>query len=331
MQKLKILFKTKGGHKEGMGDVISSLAVARELRKAGSGVSFLINNNKNVINSVSGDRFVFETPEGGTEIGSYVKGKSFDIVVLNQLDTPVAETLLLKRASGMLVSIEDTGESAKLADLSFNILYPARGAIGGFEYIPLAETFKKKHGLPRAINDRVINIMITQGGSDTYGFTPKIVKALSGLPEEIAINVVIGPNFLHYSELDKALSAAKRIFNNIKGKNDISDIMTQADVAISAGGNTLFELACLGVPTIVVCAEIFETITANRLQKEGVCVNLGFGKDVKCQEIYRALEGLIRSKESRSKMSDKGKNLIDGCGAHRMAKEILKQYSVYER
>lgn len=331
MQKLKILFKTKGGHKEGMGDITSSLAVARELRKAGSEVSFLINNNKNVINSVSDDRFVFEICEGSTEIENYIKGKRFDIVVLSQLNTPAAEALLFKRISGMLVSIEDTGESAKLADLRFNILYPARGAITGFEYIPLAETFQRKHGLLRIINDRVINVMVSQGGSDTFGFTPKIIKALSGLSEEIAVNVVIGPNFLHNYQLDKALSSAKRIFNIIKGNNDISDIMREADIAISAGGNTLFELACLGVPAIVVCAEIFETITANRLQKEGVCINLGFGKNVKGEEICRVLEGLIRSQKIRSKMSDKGKSLIDGCGAQRMAKEILKQYSIYER
>ena len=172
------------------------------------------------------------------------------------------------------------------------------------------------------------NILITQGGSDTYGFTPKIIKALSFIPTDISVNVILGSNFSHDIELENVLSKSPRKFNIIKGKNNLSDLMLETDLAISAGGNTLFELACLGVPTIVVCGETFEVDTANRLGEKGFGINLGFGKDINENDIYKAANELICNTNLRLKMSIKGKELIDGSGIKRMVDTMTDAFNM---
>ncbi len=322
MEKLKILFKTKGGHKEGMGDVTYSLALAEEFRNRGYDVFFVINKNQNVIALISEKDFKYRAIDDLPELEEYLRQQSINIVILSQLDTPQDEALIFKRHSEMLVTVDDKGKAASLADLCFNVLYPIKNSYSEFKYIALSEAFKQKHDIPKVIKKQVETLLVTQGGSDTYGFIPKIIRALYCISKNISIDIIIGPNFSHYQELDNVLSKAPRNFNIIKAKNDLSNLMMEADLAISAAGVMLFELACLGTPTVVVCAEPFEVETANRLQESGFAVNLGFGKDINEIDIKNAVYHLIDNRELRAEMSERGKNLIDGKGTKRIVGKI---------
>ena len=326
MKKLKVLFKTKGGHKEGMGDVMSSLSLAEEFRKKGHEALFVINSNKTVKKIILENNFENITAGISIAFEKLLSGRSIDIAILNQMNTPENEALIFKNQSKLLVTIDDTGDSAKLADLPFNLLYSCENSITDLKYMPVANLYRQKHGTPKIIREKVENILVTQGGSDTYGFTPKIVKSLYDIPQDINIDVVLGPNFAHFTELNRVLKESPRTFNLVKAKNDLSELMVESDIAISAGGNTLFELACLGVPVIVLCGELFEVETANRLQKEGFGINLGFGKNVDEKDISKSVLKLINNTPLRSKMSARGKKLIDGSGSQRMVETIIENF-----
>lgn len=322
-EQLKVLFKTKGGHKEGMGDVTSSLALAEEFRKTGHKVAFILNANKNVISLVSQAGFEFHIAENMEGITACMENKKVDIAILNQLETPEEEALLFKKHSKMLVTIEDTGVSAKLADLRVNVLYPIDDSITDFKYIPLAPVYQEKHKIAKHIKEKTENILVTQGGSDTYGFTPKILRALYSIPNDININVVLGPNFSHDQELNEVVNKAPRKYNLIRGVKDLSDLMLEADLAISAGGNTLFELACIGIPTIVVCGEPFEVRTAERMQQAGFGINLGFGRDVDGKRITETASAILNDHSTRTAMSRRGKELVGGQGAHKIIEIVI--------
>tara|TARA_B100000315_G_scaffold174346_1_gene162762 strand:+ start:229 stop:1212 length:984 start_codon:yes stop_codon:yes gene_type:complete len=326
---MEILFRTKGSHKQGMGDVTSSLALAGEFRGKGHEISFIINKNDGVIHLIEKNGFDYSIGESLDEIIQCIEGRQNDVSVLIQLNTPEEEALIFKNNSGMLVTIDDTGPSAKMADMRFNVLYPIEDSYTGFEYITLSSVFQKKHTNNRVIKETVDNILVLQGGSDTYGFIPKIVKALFDIPENISMNVIIGPNFTHDRELDQVLQKAARKFNIIRDISDLSDLMLMADVAITAGGISLFELACLSVPAIVICGERFEEETAQRFQDEGFGINLGFGRDVNEDDIRKAIGKLAGDYELRLRMSEAGRDIIDGKGSERIAAEISTAF--YER
>ena len=335
MSQLNILFKIKGGHKEGIGDVTSSLALAEEFRARGHAVVFIINNNQIVANLISQRDFGYRIAESSIEVEESINRQSIDIAILNQLNTVKDEALIFRRHSKVLVSIDDTGSSARLSDLRFNVLYPIADSIIDFKYIALSSIFQQKHNIPKRIRERIGRILVTQGGSDTYGYTPKIMRALYNIPNTIHVDVIFGPSFSHYPEVDKILHRAPRDFNIITRRGDLSDLMLEADLAISAAGITLFELACLGIPTIVVCGELFEVETAKRLQREGFGINLGFGGHVDEDDIYTTVRQLMHDFNLRSEMNKKGKGLIDGCGIQRMAEIIVesfyRKYNAYSK
>ncbi|MGR3218931.1 MAG: PseG/SpsG family protein [Candidatus Anammoxibacter sp.] len=322
---LKVLFKTKGGHKQGIGDVTSSLDLADEFRESGHNVCFIINNDQSVMELLLEKDIGYRIAERLPEIEKCIEGQFFDVAILNQLNTLKEEALLFKKISKVLVTIDDTGKSVELADLRFNVLYPIADAYTDFKYIALSSSFQKKHAIPKVINEeRVKTILVMQGGSDTHGYTPKIVKALYGISNKTSINIILGPNFSHDQELYKVLSNAPRCFNIIKGNDNLSDLMLQSDLAITAAGNTIFELACLGVPCVVICAESFEVETANRLENRGFGINLGFGEHVSEFEIRNAVIQVMNNDELLSTMSITGKKLVDGKGRKRIVNRIAK-------
>ena len=94
--------------------------------------------------------------------------------------------------------------------------------------------------------------------------------------------------------------------------------MKKSDIAVTAGGNTLLELAFLGIPSLIVCAEKFEVETAKLMQKSGFGKNLGFGRDVSKNKISSNLNRLIKNFELRQKMNICGPKIIDGNGVSRI-------------
>jgi UDP-2,4-diacetamido-2,4,6-trideoxy-beta-L-altropyranose hydrolase len=99
--------------------------------------------------------------------------------------------------------------------------------------------------------------------------------------------------------------------------------MMESDISISAGGITLYELAATGTPTIVLCEEPFEVETAKRMEKAGMCINLGYAKNLNKNGLTSTVLSLIRDKKQRENMSKKGKALVDGRGVHRVTRIIL--------
>lgn len=327
MRALKVVFKTKGSHKEGMGDITSSLSLAKEFREASHQVFFIVNNNDSVQRLIYDNGFTYNLANSATEIEQYISKLDIDIAILNQLNSPKDEALVFKKCSRMLVTIEDKGDAASLADLRFNILYHSDGAITGFEFMPLDSVFQLKHIKEKIIKKEIRKLMVTQGGSDTHGLTPKIIKALEALPVSIKASVIIGPNFSHQQKLEDVLQSIQRTFELISDKTDLSDIMFESDLAVTAGGNTLFELACVGTPAVVICGEPFEVETAERLQKQDFGINLGFGADVEGNKIYSTVQSLATDYGLRLKMSRMGKELIDGRGTERMFKRVVEEYA----
>ena len=114
-------------------------------------------------------------------------------------------------------------------------------------------------------------------------------------------------------------------FNILHTVTNMCELMQQSDLAITGGGNTMFELACVGVPGIVLCGEEFEEETADRIEKYGIVENLGFGGRVSPERIYERVHLLMEDKSRRSEMSRRGQELIDGRGAERTVK-LIKEH-----
>ncbi|MBN1900073.1 UDP-2,4-diacetamido-2,4,6-trideoxy-beta-L-altropyranose hydrolase, partial [Candidatus Sumerlaeota bacterium] len=102
-------------------------------------------------------------------------------------------------------------------------------------------------------NKRNPNILVTFGGTDALGISPHIIQVLKEIPPDLfqQIYVVMGSNTA--SSVFSATKAAMRDFSpaNLFINPDMAGIMEDADIAITCGGSTVYELAFMGVAPII--------------------------------------------------------------------------------
>ena len=102
-------------------------------------------------------------------------------------------------------------------------------------------------------------------------------------------------------------------------------VMGWADLAISAGGSTCWELAFMGVPTLAIILADNQQAIAQGLEEEGVAVNLGGYGHLSREIIARKFIEIANAASTRAQMSQRGRKLIDGKGTQRVLKDLLLQ------
>jgi spore coat polysaccharide biosynthesis predicted glycosyltransferase SpsG len=322
---IRILFRARGNHAQGMGDLHGAWALAAEFSARGCDTAVLAEPDSEAVS--------FLQSAGLTHIPAHNTARDAesaavwrpDAVIFNLLKNDPEYFARFRDAARLLVTLDDDGPAAALADLRFNPLYPTPHALTGPEYIYLKPAFQERHDRPRVWNEAVARVLVTLGGADTYGFTPRVAEALDVLPRGAAVDVVLGPAFRHGAELEAVLRKSNRVFAVARAVDDMPERLFRADLTVCSAGLTLFEAACVGTPAVVVCGELFEVPTAARLQALGFGVNLGFGESVSVQTIRDAVSALCHDAPRRRAMGLRGRELIDGRGAARTAGAILKR------
>ena len=105
---------------------------------------------------------------------------------------------------------------------------------------------------------------------------------------------------------------------------DMAGLMAQCDLAVTAGGTTIYELAAVGVPFLCFSyAENQEALTEyiGRKQIAGYCGAWHKGKEA-VLEALKTQMAVCRSKAVREHMSEKEKRMTDGDGAVRCVELI---------
>jgi spore coat polysaccharide biosynthesis predicted glycosyltransferase SpsG len=187
--------------------------------------------------------------------------------VNDRLDTELIDARAIKDAGIPLVTFDDRGPGASLADLHIAALavdpgerLAATRVVRGLDYLilnPEIARWRRQRTEPR-------RIMITLGGSDTYGVTVKAVALLRRHARNAS--VIIGPGFQHRAALDAELTAG---FELKIGLPSLIEEMNRHDLAITGGGITAFEAAASGLPVIAIANEWFEVPVAQHLAKLG--------------------------------------------------------------
>ena len=118
----------------------------------------------------------------------------------------------------------------------------------GPEYTPIRNEFR---GYDYIVKDKVKKILVTTGGSDGYNFMTEFLKRISdsGTFADMDFTFVSGSCNIHYDELESECSKYSNT-KVIRNAQNMAELMQESDLAISAGGTTVLELAVSGVPTI---------------------------------------------------------------------------------
>jgi spore coat polysaccharide biosynthesis predicted glycosyltransferase SpsG len=101
--------------------------------------------------------------------------------------------------------------------------------------------------------------------------------------------------------------------------------MLEADVVVGSGGMSVYELAALGTPGIVLAQNAREEKRMREFSRHGTVEYLGLGPEVDEPTLLAAVQSLLADVERRRRMSERGRALVDGLGAARTAEMVLER------
>lgn len=203
---------------------------------------------------------------------------------------------------------------------NYEIRYPDTHLYLGTKYVPLREEFSYID--KKDVKESIENILILSGGTDQYNILEKIVDRISPSFNVKAINVVCGIYNLNYERL----SIKYKKYRNIcihKSIDNIVDYMKSCDLAISAGGTTLYELCACGTPTISYCIADNQLDNVHQFAEDGI---IDYAGDVRTGHIDQKIYDLLiqyQAPEFREKKSIMMQSMIDGKGAQRIANIMI--------
>jgi len=188
----------------------------------------------------------------------------------------------------------------------------------GPRYALLRQEFRKWRTWKREIPQTVTKILVIMGGSDQKNATLTVLKALRCIGNPgLEIRVVTGFNNPRLGELTEESRKSPAAIRFIDGSRDMSELIAWADIGISAAGSTSWELASLGLPSLLISVSENQIPVARVLQEQHVSLDLGVFESISVGKIEENLLELMQSKELREELSRNGRRLIDGQGVER--------------
>lgn len=325
------------------GHVMRCLSIAEQLRKQDVEVIFLISDDKsetmikekkfqvNILNTIWNN-----LDEEIPVITNYIKEN--DVKVLLMDSYCITERYLHEISKyTKVVYIDDLklfpyDVYALIHDNPFSTQDKYRSLYSGYKlpellvggrYAPLREEFMYK---PYYVNEEVKRILITTGGTDSLNISGRLLERLIKEKTMLGIefHVIVGRFNIHREELKDMASLHDNIYLH-ENVTNMSYWMRNCDIAVSAGGTTLYELCACGIPTI--CLSIAENQEeTGRWQDKGYMRYAGNA----CKNMDECINNCVinikvycENVKIREKLSKRMQSLLDGLGAKRIA-EYLK-------
>lgn len=267
----------ESSHQRGMGHFFRALNLLAYLHGRNQPAILLLNEHQPSIEMLRARNIPFEiVPLDDLETGwedAIIRRHQVTVWLNDRLDTDIRHAQRIKSAGVKLATVDDRGSGAQLADLHFAPLIfdeaekPAgKKVCRGTDYLvlnPEIDRFRK-------VRYQQNKILVTLGGSDTYGATLMVVEQLKQQGQ--SATVLAGPSFEHHEALQKILTPSFRLLHGVPS---LIETFSHFDLAITGGGVTPFEANASGLPCIVVANEWFEIPVGRHLEKLGGSVFAG--------------------------------------------------------
>lgn len=350
---MKVGIRADGSKNIGMGHIMRCLSLAKGFRNAGIEVYFLSKFEQGIL-KIREEGFevielsehskthneglyygdVSSLKEEAAETIQVLKAIEPDILFIDSYNVSEEFFLTLKPLVKKLCYIDDVNKFTYPVDvlingnitgeaLGYERYYEDEILMLGVKYNLIRDEFKN---LPeRIVNREVKEIMITTGGSDpfdlSYRFADSIIE--SGLFEGIAINIVAGGGFTNLNSLKELGRKNSQVIIH-QNVSKMSELMLRSDIAIAAGGSTLYELCACGTPALAFIMADNQRQIVQMLGDEGYIKALGWHNEFTDIEFLKALELLCKDYEQRVSISKKMQRLVDGEGVKRIVDELVR-------
>ncbi len=330
MENIKVYIITEGSSSIGFGHITRMLSIYQAFEEKGIKPKFIINGDDTILDLIKDTEYeIYNWLENKDKLLSEIKNTDIAII-----DSYLANKELYERISKVVkvpVYYDDNNRINYPCGVVVNgniyakeLDYPKKDCIKyllGLEYLPLRKEFWE---VPeKKIKDKVESIMITFGGDDLRNLTPKVLNFLTKNYPNLNKYVVIGKGFKNIQEIENVADGKTNLIFNADAKK-MKEIMLKSDIAISAGGQTLYELIRVGVPTISIIVVDNQINNVRKLEKIGSIENAGLWNEKNLfNKLRDYIEKLIHNVDARKKLVEVGKRYIDGRGVFRLVRVLL--------
>ena len=300
LRRKHILFVVTGNNTVGLGHVYNTLLIANDILN--HKITFLVDKESELAFSVIKEKNYPVIMQKSKNILDDIKKIAPNIIINDRLDTKEEYVIELRSHDFKVINFEDLGSGCEYADSVINAIYPEKTSLPnhyfGQEYFILRDEFILSD--EKIVNSEVKSILITFGGVDPNNYTEKVIRPIYDFCNEknIIITVIAG---FGYSNYDSIISYKNVIIK--RNISNISDYMFQADLIFTSAGRTVYEVASIGTPTIVM-AQNKREMTHFFASVEYGFSNLGLGYEVSNEDIMFEFISLVNSFEGRKHMSE---------------------------
>ncbi|MCA1907408.1 MAG: hypothetical protein LDL39_03510 [Magnetospirillum sp.] len=217
-----------------------------------------------------------------------------------------------------LVWFDDTASQPLAADVVVNgspaaVTLPYDLPAGCFGLLGAAYQVVRPGILAHDRLGEVRRLLVTYGGADPKGVGPRLAALL---PDHVAIDFIVGP----FADIPSNLPPNVTLH---KAPTDLLGLIDRADLALCAGGQTLFEMAAAKLPSIAIGIGEDQRPNLETLSRQGAVLFAGWvdSEDFPVT-LAQALRTALTDATLRQSLARQAHELVDGKGADRIATTI---------
>lgn len=326
---MRVLIFTEGGSQIGLGHISRCSSLYDELEDRGIEVELIIFADTSHFEMIENKKYKVVNWLSADFLTKYIKQSDYCIV-----DSYLASEDLYRVISNHAIQslfIDDNGRieypkgivvNPSLSTKALN--YPKNDDTNcyllGSNYTILRKPFiQVTRG---SVNSQVKEVLITLGGSDIQNVTPRIIKQLSSKNTEIIFNIVIGHAFKNSDEIKKHSSKNINFYENATAE-EMKSIMLKSDVAITAAGQTIYELIATQTPFIpisVIENQHYNILTLRELHL--VETVLQYNDPLFNEKLIFEFDK-IKALSTRVELVNQYQKVIDGLGSKRIIDALI--------
>lgn len=304
MKRKKIIFRAEGYKELGLGHIYNCITLAFSMIE--HDVLIVISEKSaEGIEKIRETNLPYKIIKHESEINKIIEDFKPDIWVNDCLNTTKEYIESLKSKIKRVVTIEDLGSGIEAADAVINALYKPindKHVYSGYKYVCLRDEFQTEQ--PAKFSEKVKNVLVMFGGTDPTNLNKRLYNSIlkfSDKYKDIKFNFITGIGY--DAEKNGVITQKDKNIYVYPNVPRVTTYMKHADLAITSQGRTIFELAAMGVPSIVLSQNKREQTHLFARLEHGF-FNLGIGKDVEQNLIENTLDWLINTQAIRKNMYD---------------------------
>lgn len=314
----EILFRVDGGARIGMGHIMEMMHLA-EVFHHGYPIKpvFAIARDevaKQLIRQKGEDMIHLPEELEIQFLSQIAQRRGIGKIILNLMEISKGYLSTLKQAGFSIVNLVE-GTNDPISDYVIDFAENP-------EWMILNPLFSQM-GRRKEIHPEADTLLVCFGTSDPFGLTLRVTRLLCEQMPDKKVHVITGTSFRYWKELEQLKSR----FANISLFHDLSieevaELMLNSSLAVTAGGDMMYELVAVGTPAVVLCPSQRQVTASTLFQRRGVVHRVGLHTDMDDSAVIDSVRKLQDDFKARREMSQKGRELMDGNGGIKVAKMI---------